>query len=111
MHIHVHQASPDKCQQLFYFTLFNLFIFKEGGGKEKEREKNISVWLPLNHCSLTGDLACNPGMWPDWELNQQSFGSQVGTQSTELPQPGPLIVNIWLMFQSCTHLSFFWRMV
>ena len=24
----------------------------------------------------TGDLACNPGMCPDWELNQRPFGSQ-----------------------------------
>ena len=36
----------------------------------------------------TGDLAHNPGMCPDGELNQQPFGSQAGTQSTELYQPG-----------------------
>ena len=24
----------------------------------------------------TGDLACNPGICPDWESNQQPFGSQ-----------------------------------
>ena len=24
----------------------------------------------------TGDLACNPGMCPDWESNQPPFGSQ-----------------------------------
>ena len=36
----------------------------------------------------TGDLACNPGMCPDWELNQRPFGSQAGTQSTEPHQPG-----------------------
>ena len=24
----------------------------------------------------TGDLACNPGVYPDWESNQQPFGSQ-----------------------------------
>ena len=38
----------------------------------------------------TGDLACNPGMCPDWESNQQSFGSQAHAQSTELHQPGSL---------------------
>ena len=32
----------------------------------------------------TGDLACNPGMCPDWESNQQLFGFQAYTQSTEL---------------------------
>ena len=31
----------------------------------------------------TGDLARNPGMCPDWELNQQPFGSQAVIQSTE----------------------------
>ena len=36
----------------------------------------------------TGDLARNPGMCPDWELNLKPFGSQAGTQSTEPPQPG-----------------------
>ena len=34
----------------------------------------------------TGDLASNPGMYPDWELNQRPFGSQAGTQSTEPDQ-------------------------
>ena len=32
------------------------------------------------------DLTCNPGMCPDWESNQQRFGSQAGTQPTELHQ-------------------------
>ena len=37
---------------------------------------------------LTGDLAHNPDMCPDWESNQQPLASQVGTQSTEPHQPG-----------------------
>ena len=36
----------------------------------------------------TGDLACNPGMCPDWKLNQRPFALQAGAQSTELHQPG-----------------------
>ena len=36
----------------------------------------------------TGDLAHNPGMCPDWESNQQLFGSQAGTQLTEPQHPG-----------------------
>ena len=36
----------------------------------------------------TGDLAYNPGMCPDWELNQQLFGSQASAQTTEPHQPG-----------------------
>ena len=38
----------------------------------------------------TGDPACNPGMCPDWELNQQPFGSQTHAQSAESQQPGLL---------------------
>ena len=36
--------------------------------REKERERNINVWLSLG--SPTVDLAYNPGMCPDWDLNQ-----------------------------------------
>ena len=36
----------------------------------------------------TGDVACNPGMCPDWESNLRPVGSQAGTQSTEPYQPG-----------------------
>ena len=34
------------------------------------------------------DLTCNPGMCPDWESNQQPFGSQAHAQPSELHQPG-----------------------
>ena len=40
-----------------------------------------------SHVPPTGDLACNPGMCPDWESNQGLLGSQAHTQSTELHQP------------------------
>ena len=59
----------------------------ERGEGEKERTRNIHVWLSLT-LPPTGDLACNPGMCPDWELNQRPFGSQADTQSTEPHQPG-----------------------
>ena len=35
-----------------------------------------------------GDIARNPGVCPDWELNQQPFSSQAGAQSTEPHEPG-----------------------
>ena len=37
----------------------------------------------------TRDLARNPGICPDWELNQQPFGLQAAAQSTEPHGPGP----------------------
>ena len=43
------------------------FIFR-GEGREEEGEKHQCV---VASCTPpAGDLACNPGMCPDWELNQ-----------------------------------------
>ena len=53
---------------------------------EREGEKHQCV--VASHAPLTGDLASNPGMCPDWEWNQWPFGSETGTQSTEPHQPG-----------------------
>ena len=41
-----------------------------------------------SHVPPTRDLAHNPSMCPDWELNWQPFGSHVGTQTTKPHQPG-----------------------
>ena len=49
--------------------------------------------LPL--AAPTGDLAHNPGMYPDWELNKRPFGSQAGTQSTEPHQPASVTVYFY----------------
>ena len=57
-------------------------------GKEGEREGEKHHCVVACHMPPTGDLACNPGMCPDWELNWQLFGSQACTQSAELHQPG-----------------------
>ena len=61
---------------LWFFKKY-LFIYLLFGveGREKEKERNITVWLPL-HTHPTGNLAHNPGMCPDWESNQPLFGSQ-----------------------------------
>ena len=52
----------------------------------------LLVWhpppCPPPPATSTGDLACNPGMCSDRELNRQPFRSQAGTQSTEPHQPG-----------------------
>ena len=44
--------------------------------------------LVTPHTAPTGNLARNPGMYPDWELNWWSFGLQARAQSTEPQQPG-----------------------
>ena len=71
-------------QELFLKKFLKDFIYlflERGERRAKEKERNINVWLPLEEFP-TGDLACNPGMCPDWESNQRPFGSQAGTQST-----------------------------
>ena len=52
---------------------------------EREGEKRQFVLAFCTPCA--GDLAQNPGMCPDWELNRQPFGLQASTQSTEAHQP------------------------
>ena len=54
---------------MFFFKDFIYLFLERGERMEKERERNINVWLPLVQ-PPTGDLAHNPGMCPDWELNQ-----------------------------------------
>ena len=54
---------------LYCLFLLYLLIFR-GTGREGERgEKHQCV--VASHVPLTGDLACNSGMCPDWELNRQ----------------------------------------
>ena len=53
------------CKESGHFKKYFIHLFLEkGGGKEKERDRNINVWLPL--VPLAGDLAWNPGTGPDW---------------------------------------------
>ena len=55
-------AKPSGNQAAFFFSFLKfLFIYLEREeGREKERERNIDVWLPLTW-PPTGDLAYNPG--------------------------------------------------
>ena len=73
------------------FKKYILFIFREGEGREKERERNIDVqetYQSVASCMPpSGDLACNPGTCPDWESKQQPFSLQASAQSTEPHQP------------------------
>ena len=58
-------------------------------GREGDREGEKHQYVVASHTPPTGHLACHPGMCPDWELNQQPFDSQAGTQSIEPHQLGP----------------------
>ena len=69
-----------------FFNRLHLFILERGREREREGEKHQCV--VASHGPPLGDLTCNPGLCPDWELNQQAFDAQAGTQSIEPHQLG-----------------------
>ena len=81
--------SPRESLRIIPHGFFlRLYLFLERGkGREKERERSIDVQeihqLVASPTCPTRDLAHNPGMCPELELNQRPFGLQAGTQSTE----------------------------
>ena len=79
-----------------YFLRFYLFLER---GREGEREGKKHQCVVASQVSPTGDLAHNPGMCHDWELNRRPFGSQTVAQSTEPHQPGQGLV----LFNSCKN--------
>ena len=62
------------------FLIFKdfMYLFLEG---VRERGRETSM-CGAPHTPPTGDLACNPGLCPEWEWNQPPFGSQAGPQPT-----------------------------
>ena len=68
-------------------SLSYLFLEK---GMDGERMGEKHQRVVASHTPHTGDLACNPGMCPDWESNQRPFGSQASAQSSEPYQTGLL---------------------
>ena len=71
---------------------FYLSIFRQRR-REEEREGKKYRCVVASCAPATGDLAHNPGMCPNWELNRRSFGLQTGAQSTEPHQPGTFPSN------------------
>ena len=79
--LHIH----DSVYSFFYFYFY--FIFREKG-REGERKGQKHQCVVVSNAPYTGDLACNPGMCPDWESNRRSFCSQANAQSTKPHQAG-----------------------
>ena len=80
--------------------LFIYLLLERGDRREKGREtsmckihRSVASRMPPTH---------NPGMCPDWKSNQQTWGLQAGTQSTEPQQPGQkaMIFNVKNLIQS-----------
>ena len=87
-----------KCFSFFSFNFIYL-VLERGEGKEKDGEKHQCV--VASHVLPTGDLACNPGMCPDWEWNWQPFGSKAGTQSLSHTSQSCCWVFFLLHFPLC----------
>ena len=87
---------------VLFFKIFYLFIFREGEGREQERERNISVWVPLacpllgtwaatQPCDLTGNGTRGPLVHRP-VLNPLSYTSQGMCTTFEMP---PELVPLW----------------
>ena len=53
-------------ETLIFLNILFIYLYI-GEGREKEEEKHQCV--VASYEPHTGNLACNPGMCPDWELN------------------------------------------
>ena len=89
---------------LFFFQILFLFVFRERGG-EKERQRNINVWLPLSRpllgtwpttqgCALTGNQTSDP-LVHRMALNPLSHTSSVSYTHLTLPTTGSLCRSRW----------------
>ena len=78
----------------FFFKDFIYLFLDKGEGREKERERNIAVWLPLTHpllgtwpttqaCPLTGNQTRVPLFYSP-VLNPLSYTSQGCFQALKL---------------------------
>ena len=95
--VHFAWALTYECHTHTHTHTLYFFIVREGkGGRKRGRE--TSMCGCLSRTPYWGP-AHNPGMCPDWESNQRSFGSQAGTQSTE-PHHQGYACHIWNNFLS-----------
>ena len=71
----------------FLKRFFVFLLLERGEGREKKRERHSTVGeiqqSVASRTPPTGDLACNPGMCPDWESNQWPFSFGDDAQPTE----------------------------
>ena len=75
---------------------FTYLFLERGGGREKERERNINP-VVASHVAPSGDLAHNPGICPDWELSWWPFGSQPTLSPLSHSSQGRILFFLWKM--------------
>ena len=87
-----------------FFLRFFKFIFRERG-REGEREGEKHQCVVASRAPGTGDLACNPGMCPDWELNWRPPSLQPTLNPLSYTSQGEnKIFKIMLLFVKCYTL-------
>ena len=72
---------PDWRHYIFFFKVLFTYVLERGAGREKERERNIDR-LP-SYTPWPEDWNCNPGIYPDHELNQWPLALWNKAQPTE----------------------------
>ena len=80
-----HQGIP---RVVCFLRFYLLLIFRERG-REGERGGEKHQCVVASRVPCTEDLACNPGMCPDWESNQWPFGSQPALSPLSYTSQGP----------------------
>ena len=75
-----------------FLKRFYLFIFREKG-KEGVREGQKHQCVVASHVAPTGDLARNPGMYPDLELNWRPFGLQPALNPLSYTSQGSVCIS------------------
>ena len=61
-----HELSINLRCYIFFIKILFIYFQREGKGSRKRGKHQCVVAF---HAPPTGDLACNPGMCPDWESN------------------------------------------
>lgn len=81
----------DKHNILVKFTttvFISWFLERKEGERKRKIDGKKKHLLAASCATSTGDQACNQGMWPDWESNQQPFRAWDDTQPTVPSWPG-----------------------
>ena len=90
----------------YFFKTFYLFIFRERG-REGEREGKKHQCVVASHMAPTGDLPCNPGMYPDWKSNWQPFGSKPALNPLSYTSQGCFYFLVWRIWNLQKYIELY----
>ena len=86
----------------FFFNIFKFIYFYRGGRREKERERNINMWLPLMNLPLR--------TWPTTQAHSLT-GNQTGNPLVHRLALNPLSHTsqgrMWVLSEKCMEFQKF----